>query len=309
MMTYINKTFLKSVCLLGLCLSMFGCGVTPQKTTDAMPYLERAIEKKNWRTAFLHYTHIFQTAPKEDIEKATALVKRNPEVIQAGNSIFQPDELRKQVATSNQLNSGLWIEANALCNLITVESCGEIQSNLKTAEKWVVPNKPVSPPLSLAKPAFEQLAEKEKKQLEEKYNLTLFDGDKIGLITERQVQDVSRAGSSTGSEVGSSLASAVYVNKAISSGSYNMWTDLAVGVLGGVAGAGGNQAPIRQFTIYYTVRTLDNQLKSTEVTQAKPIGEPIGTCFSLTSRQSINSELCSMTTDEIRKKYLTTTPQ
>jgi len=159
-------------------------------------------------------------------------------------------------------------------------------------EKWVVQS------------AYDKLSKKEKEQLEQNYNLNFYNDDEIGLITERQVENISTAGSAAGSEVGSALASTVYINNALNSASYNVWTDLSVGIMGAVAGSGANKAPVKKYIIKYTVRNLNDQIKSTEVTQSSPIGESIGVCFSLSKRIPIENEFCTMTAEDIRKKYL-----
>lgn len=163
----------------------------------------------------------------------------------------------------------------------------------------------IKPTLFLVQPTYDRLPQSVKDGLQDRYEIRLYDAQLVGRIIERQVQNVSSAGSTTGSDVGSSLASAVYVNNAISSGSYNMWTDIAVGVLGGVAGSGANKAPSERYLIQYTIRNLDGQIKSTTVSKTSPIGLPIGECFDLKSAQTIDEIYCKdMTSSDIKKMYL-----
>jgi hypothetical protein len=159
------------------------------------------------------------------------------------------------------------------------------------------------PELTLVRTAFNGLSTKEKTELSQKYHITFYDNNSIGLITERQVQNVSQTGSTVGSDVGSSLASAVYINNAIPKGSYNMWTDIAIGVLGGIAGSGGNKAPIEQYVIVYTIKNLDGDVKTATVRQSSTIGHSVGACYNLANAKVIEGDYCRMTTEKIREKY------
>jgi len=281
--------------MIGLFLQ--GCATSSQPV-DAMPYLENSIKEQRWRSAFLHYTHIFQVGSQADILKASLLVKNNPEIIDFGYETFKPENLQNEFDYYNPSASGLLLEVGAMCSLVSLEKCNEIRTNLKNAEQSVLKK------LLLVQSAFENLSNKEKKQLEQNYRLSFYDDKNIGLITERQVENISTAGSTAGSEVGSALASTVYINNALNSASYNVWTDLSVGIMGAVAGSGANKAPVKKYIIKYTIRNLNDQIKSAEVTQSSPIGESIGVCFNLTWRKAIDGEFCTMTAADIRKKYL-----
>lgn len=131
------------------------------------------------------------------------------------------------------------------------------------------------PVIYLVQSAYDNLGRQTKEQLDERYDVRLHNDQVTGRLIERQVQNVSTPRSTTGSTVGSSLASAVYLDNAISDGSYNMWTDLAVGVMGGIAGAGANKAATEQYRIQYSIRNLDGEIRFTTVTRPSPIGAPM----------------------------------
>jgi len=282
--------------MIGLFLQ--GCATSSQPV-DAMPYLENSIKEQRWRSAFLHYTHIFQVGSQADILKASLLVKNNPEIIDFGYEIFKPENLQNEFDYYNPSASGLLLEVGAMCSLVSLEKCNEIRTNLKNAEQSVLKK------LLLVQSAFENLSNKEKKQLEQNYRLSFYDDKNIGLITERQVENISTAGSTAGSDAGSALASAIYIDNVLNTASYSFWTDLSVATLGSVAGSGANKAPVKKYIIKYTVSDLNNQIKSAEVIQDSPIGESIGVCFNLTWRKAIDGDFCTMTAADIRKKYLT----
>ena len=157
----------------------------------------------------------------------------------------------------------------------------------------------------LVKSTYDNLGRQVKEQLDERYDVRLHNDQVTGRLIERQVQDISTPGSTAGSTVGSSLASAAYLTNAFANGSYNMWTDLAVGVMGGIAGAGANKAPTEQYRIQYSIRNLDGEIRSTTVTRPSPIGAPVGTCFTLRTAEPLADVFCNgMSTSEIRSKYL-----
>ena len=277
-------------------LAITGCVGQNSNRTD---WFNKSIAERRWADAFMWYSNVLKSGTEVEKEKVTTIAKQYPQIAQAGAEEFSAASIQKQVAEKSQLDNDVWFKVSALCTLISEEQCKSLQERVGNA----VSN--LKPEAIVLNTAFEKLTAKEQEKIKERYDLRLYDADTIGLVAERQVQNISTQGSATGSEVGSSLASAVYVNRALSSGSYNMWTDIAVGVLGGVAGAGGNRAPVQQYIVNYTVRTLDNKLKSVETIQPSAIGEPIGSCFSLQIQRAVDSEFCSMTVDDIRKKYLT----
>lgn len=161
----------------------------------------------------------------------------------------------------------------------------------------------------LVRSTFDQLPEALKNQLMNKYDIQLYSNKQIGRVVERQVQNVSTPGSTAGSEVGSALASAVYVNNAISGGNYNMWTDISVGVLGGIAGSGGNKAPTERYIIQYSIRNLDDEISSRTVQKTSPIGVPIGECFNLETASAVDEIYCrGMSRTDIEKRFLQANP-
>jgi hypothetical protein len=161
------------------------------------------------------------------------------------------------------------------------------------------------PEIYLVRSTYQKLTDKTKNQLADRYDVQLFSDKQVGRIVERQVEDLSTTGSTAGSDMGSSLASAVYINNALTSGSYNIWTDVAVGVLGGVAGAGGNKAAQKLYLLKYTIRNLDGELNSSSIYYSSPIGEPIGSCYSFQERGSVSEAYCrGMNEEDIRRKFL-----
>lgn len=286
-------TLVSSIFLLGLGIT--GCVAVNSKTA----WFNQSITERRWADAFMWYSNVLYSGTEAEKEKITSTAKKYPEIARAGIEEFSEASIKKQISEKNQLDADVWSKVNALCMLVPEEQCKAVQERVGNTVSNIKPRALV---LTVA---FEKLKTKEQETMREQYDLEYYENDTTGKITERQVQDISKAGSTAGSEIGSSLASAIYINNAIPRASYNMWTDIAVGVLGGVAGAGGNQAPVQQYIINYTVRTLSNQLKSRDVRQGSPIGEPIGACFDLSQGKAIDEGLCSMTADDIRKKYLT----
>jgi outer membrane lipoprotein SlyB len=281
---------------------LLGCASTQP---DVMSYLDKSINEHRWRSAFLHYTLIFQTGSEAEVAIASNKVINNPEIIKSGTKIFTPIALKNQIETSNLITNDMRIEANALCSLISPSQCAAVRNNLEVAENLIDKNKANLTKLILVQSAFDKLHKKDKEQLEQKYNLSFYANDEIGFITERQVENVSTAGSTAGSDSGSALASVAYINNALNTGSYNVWTDISVAVAGAAVGSGVNKAPVKKYIIKYTVRDLNNQIKSVTVSQGSPIGESVGLCYGLTKKAVIDSDFCTMTSDEIRTKYLT----
>lgn len=275
--------------------------IKQQQTVDGIPWLQNSIKEQRWESAFLHFTYIYQKGSRADLDEALGLVREHPQVAEAGFALFQPEALTEWVKDTHTVGEEMWVRSDALCTIVSERKCIQTRENLAAAE-LEVPS--LKPQLALRSDVFEQLSNAERELLETRYELYLHRGSNIGSIVERQVQNISTPGSTAGSDAGSAFASVIYVDNAISKGSYNVWTDLAVSVLGGVAGAAGNKASDQRYRIQYTIRSYNDQLKSVLVTRSSPIGDPLGTCFSVSQLRKVNQNLCEMTPSTVREDYL-----
>lgn len=304
-----NKlTHYKFIIFLISCCSMFGCAHYTQEniTERAFSSLNKSIQEQRWQNAFQHYTHIFITGTKNEASEALKLVKPYPQIEEAAYQNFRPNVLKQMVDSYNEIKPYVYTEGDAFCSLASAESCTQAFKNLKSAEQLIDPNKREQTWLSLVDGPFQKLSTKDKKFLEDNYHLRFYYDKDIGYITETQVQNISKAGNTAGSDIGSGLAGITYINNSISNNTYNVWTDLTVSILGGLAGSKANKAPVSRYIIQYSIRSLDNQIISTQVTKESPLSEPIGSCFSSAEQTAIDAKYCTMTPEDLRKIILST---
>lgn len=161
------------------------------------------------------------------------------------------------------------------------------------------------PMIYLVESTYEKLSKKTKSKLISRYEVQLYKDDALGVIIERQVQDVSKPGSSAGSDAGSALASAVYVNNAMNSGQYNMWTDIGVGVFGGIVGSTANRSPEQRYLVKYTVKTADGKIRSNSLYAKSSIGHAIGECLYLHTVEVVDQLNCTgMTEMDVERLFL-----
>lgn len=260
--------------------------------------LDESIKSKDWESAFLNYSLLIEYTDEPLEEQATQKVKQYPSIIAAGTAYFDKANLRSEVQSKRVTALDLEDHAKAICRISSPSDCQRANENVKEAKTWFKQQ------IYVTKPAYQALSKAQQDALQTSYEVVVLTEEQIGVVTERQTQDMSSAGSVAGSTLGSSVASAIYIDNAVSNTSYNMWTDLGVGVLGGLLGASGNKAPVRQFSITYAVKTLDGNLRKVTVTQGSPIGEPVGSCFNLLTKVGVDSRFCQMTPALIQNTYL-----
>jgi len=281
-------------------LILTGCTPIPQSRYSMTDLIE-SVQEERWRDAFVAYAELHNTAPQSELADARAIVKSHPEIRVAGVEIFTEYNLREWVADTHTVGERLWVQSDALCTIASDDECKQSRSNLAHAET-LVPG--IKPALNLLESAYAGLNPTEKRQLETRYEIYLHNENNVGPVVERQQLNASTPANTTGSQVGSAVASAIYIDNSFSSGSYNPWTDLAWGVAGGLVGALANTPAEVRYVVRYTIKNGRDELKSTDVLQSSPIGVPLGSCFSVSENRKIKGDVCGMTPSTIRENYL-----
>lgn len=281
-------------------LMSIGCAPTPQPRYSMTDLIE-SVQEERWREAFLAYAELHNTAPHSELVDARVIVKSYPEIKMAGVEIFTDDNLREWVADTHTVGERLWVQSDAFCTIASDDECKQARASLAQAETLVPAIKPA---LNLLESAYAGLNLTEKGQLEARYEIYLHNENNVGPLIERQQLNVSTPANTAGSQVGSAVASAIYIDNSFSSGTYNPWTDLAWGVAGGVVGALADNPAEDRYVVRYTIRNESGELRSTDVLQSSPIGAPLGSCFSVSQNRKVKGDVCGMTARTIKESYL-----
>ena len=286
---------MKSIIVL-LCLITAGCA---SSTRPARDYAEKGLTV----SAYTQLTTELHNNRKGDRPYASALVAEFPDLQTYGSGLFTEAALTEWTATHNDMH---WIQyrLTTFCATNSPEDCDAAIQRVKDAEKKIKPPKPW---FSTTKELVEQLSPTEKLALDEKYNLTLYSTSNLGVVTDRQVANLSTPGSAAGSVAGAAVGSAAYNVNSVSSNnpknwSYSPWADLGSALLGAVVGSAANRAPVARYRFQYTVKLLDGNTADVQEEIESPIGHGIGVCIYVKGPTKVDDTVCNMTVQQLREK-------
>lgn len=141
---------------------------------------------------------------------------------------------------------------------------------------------------------FGQLTEEDQKRFKLMYpTMQVIPFDSVGIIRTHQVINKSTTGSSAGSQLGSAIAQAAYIDRSFNSYNYSALGQLSAGLLGGILGASLNTAPEARFLINYSVEFRDGSIRGVLKPSSDGIAAPTGQCVFTSDIQEAPMYLCS----------------
>ncbi|WP_312415604.1 hypothetical protein [Comamonas sp.] len=174
--------------------------------------------------------------------------------------------------------------------------------SLGTSDKYLLAPRPN---LQLSRLVWDELAAPERQLLEANYSIDYFAAAEFGTIIDVQGVDESTPGTHAGAAIGSAVASAAYIDRAIRGGhNYSVGVNLAVGILGAVLGSLADKPAVTQFQFRYTIKKGDGELDYVHQVQETAFRSSPGACVLLPTLQAATQQLCDQTTDSLRKRHL-----
>lgn len=167
---------------------------------------------------------------------------------------------------------------------------------------WCLLNQPVkSAPLDVPEALWNSLSVKEKIQVSNALEVNLVPTTLMGVIVDVQTLDQSQAGNNAGSQLGTALGSAAYVDKAFSGNSvdYSAKKHLGGALLGGVLGSAADKAPMSSFRTRYTIKLQEGSIQHIEEETPNQFRHSVGLCVFMEPFKIANQQLCSMTRESL----------
>ena len=141
---------------------------------------------------------------------------------------------------------------------------------------------------------FNQLNSDDQSQLRALYPQVLLIPQKsIGKISSVQIIDKSRPGSTSGSQLGSALGQAAYIDRALSGRSYSAVGQIGAGIVGAALGSSLNKSPSQHFIFNYGVQLADGSVTGVVIDSSDSISAPVGQCVFVADAQEAPGYLCS----------------
>ncbi|MDO8693528.1 MAG: hypothetical protein Q7J51_05470 [Sheuella sp.] len=275
--------------LLGLLMSLYGCA-----RYNSDPRAEA--EKKDWKLAYIKVDSILAKNNKQETEKMILFAKEYPEILESGFARFPLDGLKILAVQANDLTY-VKNELSRFCIVASVEQCTEANNNLVEAEKLIKKE------LHLTKDVYANLSKKEQNTVSNNFKIIFYAHDEVGIITDREVRNLSTPGSNFGAEAGGAAGAVAYVNN-VNPSNYSLSKDVSSTLLGAFVGAAlFNKQAVDQYEIRYTVKLRNGDLKQFDVLSSTPLAEGIGFCIGMPYGTKVDQSLCTMTLAEFRVKY------
>lgn len=267
--------------------------------TAQVTRMEDYANQGNWPSAFESMQYQMSKEMPDAYSRARNLVQDYPKVLQFGYETFAPDKLNKYADHVGEVE---WhnIRLKYFCAVATTEQCIQAKQNVHEAERNI------RPLIAVLKEFYEQLSPTEIHSLNARNRIKLISRSEVGVVTDRQLQDVSTRGSSAGSQLGAAIGSAAYVDKSFS-GSPSNWNYSTSGHLGAqvvgavVGGVLGNRPAQESYRIQYTIRYRDGHVAYVENLSSSPLGHSIGVCLRTTDLSLLDRSMCDGTIETFRK--------
>ena len=274
--------------ILFIALIVSGCSTIKNSETYA--------KKGEWESTFTSIAVSVNSGSQESILKAQELASNHHQIKEYSLNLFSEQNIN-DLSESNENIEYLRFRLKAYCIINSQNDCDEAINRLNIAQKNIKPS--INTLLSL----FNQLTAQEKQKLLDKYRVNFLSDSEIGIVTDRQVQNISTLGSNVGAEIGGAVGATAYISNATPS-SYSMKSDLTSTALGALAGAVLlNKSPTEQYVIRYSLKLRNGEIRQVDQLSSTPLGQSIGMCVSMAGAILIDQSLCTMTLAEFRVKY------
>lgn len=153
--------------------------------------------------------------------------------------------------------------------------------------------------LQLRISVWQELTDLEIIKLQKIRFISLKDDKNFGRIIDKQIFDASTKGTQTGSQLGSIVGQAQYIDNSIPKGAYSATGQVGAAIIGAALGRSFDQTGSRVFVTRYTIKRLDGKVSYADKYEATSLGESAGVCVDLQAKQ-VDQDICDMTPQNIR---------
>lgn len=284
--------------LLGGCASSMGA--QKKFVEDAKPYIQQG----NWEKAYRTLEDALGANESFTRLAAYDLIISNPELKAAAADTFSTKSLSRTFSdfdpfTASELESVRlkWyakfasdseiLKAQSNLNVVYAEA-NRRKSSLTEARRTGLDG------LIVDDAIFGQLVEVDQTKFRAMYpTMQVIPFNSVGIIRNHQLVDKSTIGSNIGSQLGSSVAQAAYIDRSFSGYNYSALGQLSAGLIGGLVGSSLNTSPQSRYLINYGVELPDGTIKGVLKLSSDGIAAPTGQCVFANDMQEAPRYLCN----------------
>jgi hypothetical protein len=290
---------MKKIIIIFVISLVTGCSSSPY--TDSATYAANSnpdihLANKNWKAAFTALANKLHHDIPNSQSDAKKIAEEYPELVAYSQYLFSAENMK---FTSNNAGEILYLNfrLKAFCSINSQEDCDTTTSNFNNAVSRIRKD------ATIPKAIFDQLTKSEQESLNLKYDFQFIVDSEIGIVTDRQIRNLSTPGSNFGAELGGAVGTAAYVSNATPS-NYSLKSDIGNTLLGALVGAMLlNQQPVQRYQIRYTIKLRNGELSQVDQISGSPLGEGVGSCLTASNAGPVESILCTMTVSDFRLKY------
>lgn len=275
-------------------------GAQKKFVEDAKPYIQQG----NWEKAYRTLEDALGSNESSIRLAAYDLIVANPELKAAAFETFSSKSLSKTFSdfdpfTASELEGVRlkWyakfasdseiLKAQSNLDVVYVEA-NRRRSSLTEARRTGLDG------LIVDEAIFGQLVEVDQIKFRTMYpTMQVIPFDSVGNIRNHQLIDKSTAGSNAGSQLGSSVAQAAYIDRSFSRYNYSALGQLSAGLIGGLIGSSLNTSSLSRYLINYAVELRDGTIIGVLKLSSDGIAAPTGQCVFAIDMQEAPKYLCN----------------
>lgn len=157
----------------------------------------------------------------------------------------------------------------------------------------------------ITRSVWDQLSADERQAIEASHELKLIEPTAYGIVIDVQGVDQSTPGTNSGAALGGAVASAAYIDRALSGNhSYSAGANLAIGLLGAVLGSAMDKAPSSQFQFRYTIKQGDGEIQYFDEVKSTNFRHSVGVCVLVPALTLVSQQVCAQTLESVRSRFI-----
>lgn len=159
--------------------------------------------------------------------------------------------------------------------------------------------------LRVSKSAWSSLSPTEQAAIQARRVVEVREPNTYGVIIDNQGVNESTPGTRSGSTIGSAIAEAAYIDRALKPGNnYSAKNQVAASLLGAIVGSTLDKPPVQQFHFRYAIQRGDGEVQFLDSIQSSAFRLPSGLCVSIPEVVQLSQAVCNATAADLRREHM-----
>jgi len=308
-LVYFNLYMLKPAICLGLTIFINGC------STAYMDRSKQAIDARDWDEAYGQMEYALGSESTNRKAEVINLIEKYPELRKAAAMSFSVQNTKKIFSSFGAVHAHKIQNERIAWYSVFAEKkeIDEARHNLEVVYSNEMPKYRAMESarsnddrtLIVGEELFARLLSEDQDRITKATeSISIIPSNSFGKIISVQIIDKSKPGTTSGSQFGSAIGQAAYIDKSITSGNYSALQQVGVGVAGALLGSALDSPPASYYGINYSVQLYDGSVKTISVGSSDGVSLPVGQCVFTADAKDAPSYLCGDTLKAFLTRYM-----